>query len=227
GKFSFGHELGHLMGARHDWVADDTNNSPYTYNHGFVMATPTAPAEPWRTVMAYDCPPPGCPRVPYFSNPNVNYPAGGDAMGVANGPQQANNSLTLNNTALTMANFRCISPGVNNVWMKDTWKDTGLEPDPNTAGQSMWKSPYIWVRNAQDAELVNQHRHENPIFGQTNWVYVKLHNGGAAAANGNLELYFAQASSGLSWPGDWTLLTTIPVNGFAAHSTRVVEAQWD
>ena len=227
GNYSFAHELAHLMGARHDWDADPTNNSPYTYNHGFVMANPTA-GDPWRTVMAYDsCAFPGCARVPYFSNPNVNYPVGGDAMGVANGPEQADNHQTLNNTALTVANFRCSSPGVNDVWMKDRWNDTGLEPDPNTVGESMSRSPYIWIRNDQDAELVNQHQHQNPISGQTNWIYVKMHNGGAMAANGNLELYFAQASSGLSWPGDWTLLTTIPVNGFAAHSTRIVEAQWD
>ena len=85
-------------------------------------------------------------------------------MGVANGPQPADNHQTLNNTAPTVANFRCSSPGVNDVWMKDLWNDTGLEPDPNTAGQSMSKSPYIWIRNDQDAELVNQHRHQNPIF---------------------------------------------------------------
>jgi hypothetical protein len=231
GNYSFGHELGHIMGARHDRFVDNNDNSPYVYNHGFTKPMPTAPATPWRTVMAYNdgCLDVGvsCDRKQYFSNPNINYPVGGDAMGVANGPEQADNHQTLNNTALTVANFRCSSPGVTNVWMKDTWKDTGLEPDPNTAGQSMWKSPYIWIRNAQDTELVNQHRHENPIFGQTNWIYVKLHNGGALAANGNLELYYAQASTGLSWPADWTLLTTIPVNGFAAHSTRIVEAQWD
>jgi hypothetical protein len=231
GNYSFGHELAHLMGARHDWFVSQVNNQPYPYNHGFTKPTPTAPATPWRTVMAYNdaCEAIGadCLRVPYYSNPNVNYPVGGDAMGVANGPEQADNHQTLNNTALTVANFRCSSPGVNDVWMKDRWNDTGLEPDPNTAGESMSRSPYIWIRNDQDAELINQHQHQNPIFGQTNWVYVKLHNGDAAAANGNLELYYAQASTGLSWPADWTLLTTIPVNGFPAHSTRIVEAQWD
>jgi len=230
GYYSFGHELGHNMGATHDWYVNDAG--AYPYSHCFVKVTPTAPAEPWRTVMAYrdECQANGlldCMRVQYFSNPNVNYPVGGDAMGVANGPQPADNHQTLNNTAMTVANFRCSSPGVNDVWMKDRWNDTGLEPDPNTAGESMSRSPYIWIRNDQDTELVNQHLHQNPILGQTNWIYVKMHNGGAMAANGNLELYYAQASTGLSWPADWTLVTTIPVNGFAAHSTRIVEAQWD
>ena len=89
GNYSFGHELGHNMGATHDWYPMDVG--AYPYSHGFVKVTPTAPAMPWRTVMAYrdECLAaglPDCTRVQYFSNPNVNYPVGGDAMGVANGP---------------------------------------------------------------------------------------------------------------------------------------------
>jgi hypothetical protein len=48
-------------------------------------------------------------RVPYFSNPWVNYPAvGGDPTGVAG---IADNHLTLNTNASIVANFRCSSPG--------------------------------------------------------------------------------------------------------------------
>src|SRR6185436_6482792 len=101
----------------------------------------------------------------------------------------------------TVANFRCTSPGADNVWAKDTWNDTGAEPDPATAGEAMWKSPYIWVRRTQDATLTKQHQHENPVNGVQNFVYVKLHNGGGDTS-GNLNLYFAQASAGLSWPAD-------------------------
>ena len=228
GNYSFAHELGHLMSARHDWCADSTNNSPYAYNHGYVDESPTSPATPWRTIMAYNN---ACStgvnstRLPYWSNPNINFPPG-DPMGVATGSQQSDNHLTLNNTALTVANFRCSSPGANNVWMKDTWNDTGAEPDPLTAAEDMWKSPYIWVRNSQDTDLIHQHQHQNPEFGSSNWVYVKLHNGGGATAAGNLELYWANASTSLTWPAAWQLLTTIPVGSFASHSTRVVEAQW-
>ena len=100
GYFSFGHEFGHIQSARHDWYVDPTNNSPYTYNHGYVD-----PADAWRTIMAYgnDCA--GCTRIQYWSNPNVQY--GGKAMGIAEGqPQAADNRKTLNNTAATVANFR-------------------------------------------------------------------------------------------------------------------------
>jgi hypothetical protein len=53
GKHSFPHELGHVMSARHDWLMDNTNNSPYAYNHGHNQITPTS-GSPWRTIMAYE-----------------------------------------------------------------------------------------------------------------------------------------------------------------------------
>ncbi len=104
GYYSFGHELGHIMSARHDRYADPTDNSPYTYNHGFVNVT-----DQWRTVMAYnsECSASGvsCTRLQYWSNPNVTY--GGDPMGIAEGAvDAADNHKTLNNTAPTVANFR-------------------------------------------------------------------------------------------------------------------------
>jgi hypothetical protein len=227
-RLSFAHELGHNMGLHHDRYVE--SSSSYDYAFGYVNV-----GAKWRTIMAYDneCADAGvnCPRLPYFSNPNLTY--GGDPMGVAQGTVDANGAaigadshLALNNTALTVANFRCSSPGVNDVWMRDTWDDTGAEPDPKTNAQSMWRSPYIWVRNAKDVNLIQQHRHENPIFGQPNWVYVKLHNGGDTAATGKLEVYYANASAGLTWPSNWTLLGDSAVNQFAAHSSQVVELNW-
>ena len=220
GYFSFAHELGHNMGADHD-TGNSSSTGAYAYDHGFTHPSSTA-AESWRTIMSYSTTP-SSTRVQYWSNPNVNYPVGSVAMGTA---ATEDNHRVLNNTAATVANFRCSSPGVSNVWMKDTWNDTGVEPNPNTAGEAMWQSPYIWVRNSQDTGLTHQHEHQNPEFGSTNWVYVKLHNGASSSQNGNLELYYAQAASGLSWPADWTPLATIPVNGFGAHTMRIVEAQW-
>jgi hypothetical protein len=223
-NLGFPHELGHIMSARHDRFVDNTDGSPYDYNHGFTNASAG-----WRTVMAYNnaCSSVGtpCTRLPYWSNPDATY--GGAAMGIAAGSANAaDNRLTLNNTASTVANFRCTSPGVNNVWMRDTWDDTGQEPDPNTVGQAMWKSPYIWVRNSQDTSLLNEHQHQNPDTALgSSWVYVKLHNGGSAT-NGTLEVYWANASTGLSWPANWNLLGSSSVGAFAASSTTIVEVPW-
>lgn len=120
GYFSFGHELGHNMGARHDWYVDDAKKSPYTYNHGYVNPGATT-ATRWRTVMAYDneCADRGfsCTRIQYWSNPRKTY--GGLPMGVAPGTNStcttsnlsnpdcdADNHLVLNKTYSTVANFR-------------------------------------------------------------------------------------------------------------------------
>lgn len=107
-NYTFGHELGHIQSARHDWFVDPSNNSPFTYNHGYVD-----PGDQWRTIMAYsnDCG--GCTRLLYWSNPNVNHPVTGNAMGVAVGqPNAADNHLTLNTTAVTVANFRDSMTGI-------------------------------------------------------------------------------------------------------------------
>jgi hypothetical protein len=218
---SFPHEVGHIMSARHQ---DDAAITPYAYGHGYQVLSPADSATAaWRTIMSKVG---GTIRVPWFSNPDIQYPPSGaiatDAMGTA---ADEDNARVLDNTAATVANFRCSSPGVNNVWMKDTWEDTGLEPDPATAGESMWRSPYIWVRNAQDPTMLSAHLHENPEFGSTNWIYVKLHNGSASAQSGTLELHIADASISLTWPTGWTLVGSVPAT-LAGSGTTVLEREW-
>ena len=115
GDLVFAHEVGHNMGANHDWY-DYDGQIPYPYAHGYVSH-----AGGWRTVMAYDavCTAEGfsCPRRPYWSNPNISY--NGIPTGVqpgtnlscirhtTNNPDcDANNALVLNNTRSIVADFR-------------------------------------------------------------------------------------------------------------------------
>ncbi|MEQ1678643.1 MAG: M12 family metallo-peptidase, partial [Chitinophagaceae bacterium] len=187
---SFAHETAHNMGARHDCANALTGGVPSAgANHGHVVSAPAdGSGSSWRTVLAYNvCTGGPCTRIPYFSNPLLVFSptaaAATDPMGTAAaaGVCTNDNTTVLNNAAAIVANFRCSSPGVANVWMRDTWDDTGLQPDPATAGQSMWRSPYIWIRNsAQDPTFQHQHEHENPKIGIPNWIYVKMHNGGVA-----------------------------------------------
>jgi hypothetical protein len=99
GYYSFAHELGHNMGARHDTYVD-SSTTPYAYSHGYVNLSGH-----WRTIMAYNnqCSDNGfyCTRLQYWSNPGITY--GGASMGTAN---SADNHRTLNNTRVTVANFR-------------------------------------------------------------------------------------------------------------------------
>ncbi|MCP4895490.1 MAG: hypothetical protein GY906_00820 [bacterium] len=123
GYYSFGHELGHNMSARHDWYVDDCSSASCAYRKGFVNV-----ADQWRTVMAYNrlCADSGtsCTRLPYWSNPDVTY--GGDSMGVIyTGPTNciedettpdpstcaADNRRALNDTCSTVSNFRIGAAG--------------------------------------------------------------------------------------------------------------------
>lgn len=135
GYYSFGHELGHNMGALHDWYVDDNAD---TYAHGYVNAP-----ERWRTIMAYnaDCWDRGfnCTRLQFWSNPDVYY--GGDPMGVPNGTSRsclegehnpgcdADNHLQLNTTALAVSNFRdsgaCVTSYDISGYVRDT-QGTGI-----------------------------------------------------------------------------------------------------
>jgi hypothetical protein len=100
-------------------------------------------------------------------------------------------------------------PPAPDLWMQDNADDIGAEPNAST--NPMWISDDIWVRNAADG-LTNQD-HQNPNGEQTNYVYVRVRNrgcAGAASQSGTLKLYWAKASSSLSWPAPWDGSVTSP-----------------
>lgn len=70
-RYSFAHELGHLLGARHD-MQTDSATTPFRWGHGYVKE------QRWRTLMSYDvCG--GCPRILRWSNPDMKF--GSDPTG--------------------------------------------------------------------------------------------------------------------------------------------------
>ncbi len=99
GYYSFGHEVGHLLGARHD-EPTDTTDAPYVWGHGFrhQAAAPNG----WRTIMGYKCGANLCnPRLQYWSSPLNNW--AGLPMGTA---ADADNRRVWNERAATVAAFR-------------------------------------------------------------------------------------------------------------------------
>lgn len=65
-SYSIAHEIGHLLGARHDRSLD-RSSSPFAFGHGYV-----SPDLKWRTMMSYKAGCKGCPRLPIWSSPDVH-----------------------------------------------------------------------------------------------------------------------------------------------------------
>jgi hypothetical protein len=109
GYYSFAHELGHNMGSHHDAYVTSYSGA-YPYSQGYVNLTLRG-----RTIMAYnsECSANGfsCSRLNYWSTPNTTYNSGtiGDAA-------SAHNQRSLDNTRVTVANWRSSSsPPVNPI----------------------------------------------------------------------------------------------------------------
>lgn len=103
GTNTFTHEIGHNLGCAH---SRENASSPgaYSYSYGYKFRDSNNTL--WRTIMAYS---PGS-RSGYFSNPRLTSPPsipGNIVMGVPAGqPGEADNALTIDQTAFEVANYR-------------------------------------------------------------------------------------------------------------------------
>ena len=100
-NYSFIHEIGHLIGCRHN-PENDGNSSPYEYGHGYIY-----PDGGWRTIMAYSTYCNGCIRKQYWSNPYITY--NGVPMGTTN---RCNNTKVWNIRYGEVGAFENISSNV-------------------------------------------------------------------------------------------------------------------
>ena len=91
--YSLAHEIGHLIGARHD-RGMDTNTVPFPYGHGFVNGTA------WRDIMSYKESCGGCPRLPVWSSPKVV------VDGTVAGAEDTDNARVIIEQAARVAGFR-------------------------------------------------------------------------------------------------------------------------
>lgn len=95
------HEIGHLLGAAHEWeewedMGLDRQSASFCFSFGYANTS----VDPMiRTVMARACQ--NCRRLGYFSNPRLLY--GGNPLGIDN---QADNAQTLSRIAPIAQHFR-------------------------------------------------------------------------------------------------------------------------
>jgi hypothetical protein len=92
-SYSLAHEIGHLIGARHD-TSIDKNMTPFAYGHGFVNGTK------WRDIMSYKASCGGCPRLPVWSSPKVLI------RGEPAGTPDLDNARVISEQAARVAAFR-------------------------------------------------------------------------------------------------------------------------
>jgi fibronectin type 3 domain-containing protein len=95
-NYSVAHETGHNLGAHHNFQ-DASGNGYYNYSYGHIVNGS------FRTIMAYlnnNVCTSGCPRINYWSNPNVSY------NNQPTGTSSADNARTLNSTRTIAARFR-------------------------------------------------------------------------------------------------------------------------
>ena len=91
--YSLAHEIGHIIGARHELKVDRTM-TPFPYGHGYVNGVK------WRDIMSYKESCGGCPRLPVWSSPRIT------VNGEPAGSTSENNARVLGEQAERVANFR-------------------------------------------------------------------------------------------------------------------------
>lgn len=110
---------------------------------------------------------------------------------------------------------------VQGVYSRDYEEDNGIEPS-DYMSYIWYHGPDLWVRNALDGQTV----HQDPEFGQTNYVYARIHNIGCSLL-GNVDVEFSWClQSAWSNPASWNAIDTVSVANLNSSETRVIYTPW-
>ncbi|MEN8192862.1 MAG: zinc metalloprotease [Bacteroidota bacterium] len=195
------HEIGHWLNLRHIWGddgsactgSDEVGDTPN--QGGNNSGCPTHPSS-------------SCGSNDMFMN-YMDYVDNNCMFMFTNGQSDRMDAVLYTTRADLVSSQGDIAPPSvpEDLYSRDMMDDIGDEP--NTTSAYMYKSDDIWVRHSNDG-ITNQ-EHQNPIGGSKNYVYVRVRNRGCgASSNAQVKLYWAKASSGLSWPVPWDGSVTSP-----------------
>jgi hypothetical protein len=133
GNLSFPHELGHNFGLAHDRLAATGGANPaYPYGYGYVDT-----GDQFRDIMAYanDCG--SCPRIQYFSNPNLTFLGRPLGISYESSPSTSADAVrALNEIASVAANWR-------QSVVVSTPPSATFTDDPLVAGTTRVKAQHI------------------------------------------------------------------------------------
>lgn len=111
---------------------------------------------------------------------------------------------------------------VPDLWLRD---ESGHAGEENWPGR-FWDSPDLWVRNKDDGGLT----HQNPEFGQDNWLHARVRNRSANGTARHLVVSFGVkqfAGSQFAYPADWLpAVTAAAAFDLGPGETRIVKARW-
>jgi hypothetical protein len=123
--------------------------------------------------------------------------------------------------------------GAADAWIRDSYDDIANEP--NNESDVVYECENIWVRNGNETHVgddryTNEHQHENPEYSVVPafrpYIYVKVRNRGCLPISGQLHTYWANAKTGLTWPGDFTEVQTSPVGFVNVAPGRDIVAEY-
>lgn len=149
--------------------------------------------------------------------------------------KEANDYVHTNTILSTsvIADYRNISPSIEvddanpgsgilktGIFSRDHNWDDGTVPSNNS---TWYHGPDLWVRWFQDDNTT----HQNPEFGQTNYVYARVHNIDCSELNGATVDFSWCTSSAWSNPASWNAIGTETVNNFLSSESRMINTAWN
>ncbi|MEN9702046.1 MAG: hypothetical protein RIR55_1388, partial [Bacteroidota bacterium] len=130
---------------------------------------------------------------------------------------QANTGCGTTNSNGALLTVTGIVSSLQDYWMKDHWRDSGIERNPDSS--YIVESADLWVRNKPDGIKPYNLKANQMIAEGENYIYYTVRNRGIdTAKNGKLYLYWTWAGTGEEWSRKWKYgsnnMYTSPNTGF-------------